>query len=108
MLLNLTTNALKYTERGFVEIVARETAADRIEYSVRDTGKGIDPDATQALFSPFRSCRGGQTKASSTGLGLALCRRLVAAMGSELAFETKPEWGTRFYFELEMCPAPPA
>ncbi len=107
VLLNLTTNALKFTERGFVEIVARETEPTRIEFSVRDTGRGIQREALETLFSPFRPAPDDRKAAfSSTGLGLALSRRLVEAMGSDLLFETKPQWGTRFYFELDLKPAP--
>ncbi len=105
VLLNLTTNALKFTEDGFVEIVARETGRTRVEFSVRDSGRGISPTALEALYSPFRSrTHQGGSEFSATGLGLALCRRLVHAMGSELRVQSKPEWGTRFYFELDLPP----
>lgn len=108
VLLNLTTNALKFTDEGFVEIVARPRGVDRIEYSVRDTGNGIDPDVISTLFQPFHrtSTRSGY-RFSGHGLGLAISRKLVEAMGSELRFETRPGWGTRFYFELVQPPAPP-
>jgi signal transduction histidine kinase len=45
---------------------------------------------------------------SGTGLGLAISRKLVAAMGATLEVESRPGWGTRFYFELELPPGPPA
>ncbi len=105
VLLNLTTNGLKFTEKGFVHIVARETGVSRIEFSVRDTGPGIDPNTMETLYSPFHKAgTGSGIGFSGSGLGLALCRRLVRAMGSELMLETKPNWGTRFYFELELSP----
>ena len=105
VLLNLTTNALKFTEEGFVEIVARENGPTLIEFSVRDSGPGISSDAHHTLYSPFRLTKQGDHKAfSSTGLGLALCRRLVQAMGSELQYESKRGWGTRFHFELTLEP----
>ena len=103
VLLNLTTNALKFTDMGFVEIVAREAGPTRVEFSVRDTGPGIAPTALDTLYEPFpRSVRDNGQVFSGTGLGLSLCQRLVELMGSELRFETRPEWGTRFFFELEM------
>ncbi len=103
VLLNLTTNALKFTEEGFVEIVARETGTTQIEFSVRDTGHGISPKALETLYSPFRRAADGDRYAfSGTGLGLALCRKLVEALGSELRVESKPDWGTRFQFEIEL------
>ena len=108
VLLNLTTNALKFTERGSVEIVAAEPSPTRVTFSVRDTGPGINPEALSSLYHPFRrSAKAGRYLFSGTGLGLALTRRLVRAMGSELCLETRPGWGTQFWFELELPPADP-
>ena len=108
MLLNLTTNALKFTDEGFVEIVARAKSPTRVEFSVRDTGNGIAREVLKTLYRPFRrSPSGDRYSFSGTGLGLSICRRLVEAMGSELQLETDPNWGTRFFFELELRPAPP-
>jgi signal transduction histidine kinase len=103
VLLNLTSNAIKFTEEGFVEIVAAETSERGVEFSVRDSGRGIPLHARETLFMPFRpGPEPGRTAFSGTGLGLALCRRLVRAMGSDLEFETEESWGTRFYFTLEL------
>lgn len=105
VLLNLTTNALKFTDEGFVEITVRPTGLTRVEFAVRDTGHGINPDAMTALYQPFRRTRGRTGYYfSGTGLGLAICRKLVTAMGSELRVESRPDWGTRFHFELELPP----
>lgn len=105
VLLNLTTNALKFTERGFVEVAARETGHTRIEFSVRDTGPGIDSESVVALYRPIRNGpTGAQHQFSSSGLGLAICRRLVTAMGSELEIKTRPGVGTKFTFALELPP----
>jgi signal transduction histidine kinase len=107
VLLNLTTNALKFTERGLVEVAAREIDATRIEFSVRDTGQGIHPEMQPTMFEPFRTRpTNGRIGLSGTGLGLWTSRRLVADMGGELQFETKVGWGTRFFFELHMPVAP--
>ncbi len=101
VLLNLTTNALKFTDDGYVELCAQAGADDRVELSVRDTGPGVNPDAIPSLFQPFRRAKArGGIFFSGTGLGLAICRKLVRAMGSELQLETRADWGTRFYFEL--------
>jgi len=114
VLLNLTTNALKFTEKGYVEIVTRELLPHRIEFAVRDSGKGIDPAALATLFHPLRSVAGGgsgesvddgsKRAFSRTGLGLTICDRLVRAMGSTLQVESRPDWGTRFFFELDLPP----
>jgi signal transduction histidine kinase len=109
VLLNLTSNALTFTDHGFVEIRAEPRGPTRVEFSVRDTGRGIRPEALGNLYQPFR--RGpGRTgyRFSGTGLGLAICRKLVAGLGAELGMETRADWGTRFYFELELPPAPDA
>jgi signal transduction histidine kinase len=108
ILLNLTTNALKFTDQGYVEIVAQERGPDRIEFAVRDSGRGIPDDKITTLFQPLRkeSGRRGQLF-SQTGLGLTICRKLAIALKSELKVESRTGWGTRFFFEVELpvCPA---
>jgi signal transduction histidine kinase len=105
VLLNLTTNALKFTDQGYVEIVAQEAGegGDRIEFAVRDSGRGITPDKITTLFQPLRkeSGRRGQLF-SQTGLGLTICRKLATAMKSDLKVESRIGWGTRFYFEMDL------
>jgi signal transduction histidine kinase len=103
VLLNLTTNAIKFTEEGVVEIVARAASLTKVEFSVRDTGRGIHEAALKTLYLPFRRIPAHERYAfSGTGLGLALSRKLVEVMGSKLEVETRPNWGTRFFFELEL------
>ena len=108
ILLNLTTNALKFTDQGYVEIVAQEldqgaAGGSRIEFAVRDSGRGIPPDKVTTLFQPLRkeSGRRGQLF-SQTGLGLTICRKLATALKSELKVESRIGWGTRFFFELDL------
>jgi len=106
VLLNLTTNALKFTDEGYVELSVRATSMTDAEFSVRDTGNGINPAAMDSLYQPFRRAQGREGYCfSGTGLGLAICRRLVSAMGSELQVETRPGWGTRFFFTIELAPS---
>ncbi len=104
VLLNLTTNALKFTSEGYVEIVAEEVGPTAVRFAVRDSGKGVTLDAVStSLFQPLRRAVGRSGHSfSQTGLGLAMCRRLVEAMGATLQVETRPGWGTRFYFELSL------
>ena len=107
VLLNLTTNGLKATDTGFVEIAVRSVGASRTEFSVRDTGRGYGPEAMDTLYEPFRRSRDGKKYGfSGAGLGLAISRKLVAAMGARLEAETRPGWGTRFYFDLDLPLAP--
>ena len=106
VVLNLTTNAIRFTEEGFVEIMCVAKGPTRVEFSVRDSGPGVNPDALAMLFQPFRRAAGRRGYSfSGTGLGLTICRKLVRAMGSELKLETRAQWGTRFFFELDLPPA---
>lgn len=107
ILLNLTTNALKFTHTGGVDLVAESIGGSAVRFSVRDTGPGIPEEAMATLYQPFRREPLRETGYcfSGTGLGLAICRRLVAALGSELTVETRPGWGTRFSFEIDLPPA---
>ncbi len=104
VLLNLTTNALKFTDRGEVEIAVAEAGGDRLEFSVRDTGRGIAPDVLPTLYQPFRRTDGRSSGYyfSGSGLGLAICRKLVRVMGSDLRVESEVDVGTRFFFELQL------
>jgi signal transduction histidine kinase len=109
VLLNLTTNALKFTGEGYVEIVTEEKGPLGIQFAVRDSGRGIDPEIVSSLYQPLRRNVGRSEQSfSQTGLGLAMCQKLVEAMGSLLQVETRRGWGTRFYFDLNLpvC-APP-
>ena len=105
VLLNLVTNALKFTHMGWVEVAAADRADARVEFSVRDTGPGIRPEAVEHLFRPFRRAATDQPhRFSRTGLGLALCRRMVEQLGGTLRHESPPGGGTRFWFEADLPP----
>lgn len=101
VLLNLTSNALKFTDHGYVELGAERRGRNGIEYWVRDTGRGITPEMQKDLYQAFkaRSDRKGHYF-SGSGVGLAIARRLVRGMGGDLALESAAEWGTRFSFVL--------
>lgn len=103
VLLNLATNAIKFTNTGSVEVVCVERDRTRVEFSVRDTGRGIPSHVQTHLFEAFRQRQSaGDYAFSSAGLGLSICEKLVQAMGGELTVETELEKGTRFYFSLEL------
>jgi signal transduction histidine kinase len=106
VLLNLTTNAIKFTDRGSIEIRAEDVGDDRVEFSVRDSGPGIDLETVGDLYRPFRArSEESRVRFSGTGLGLSICRKLVRAMGGELEFETVRGEGTRFHFALRLPPS---
>lgn len=105
VLLNLTTNALKFTASGAVEIRVDEdeVGSERVRCTVSDTGRGIPPEAMATLFEPFRRRQqSGDYAFSGSGLGLSICRKLVEAMGSELEVHTELGAGTTFAFALAL------
>jgi signal transduction histidine kinase len=107
VLLNLTTNAVKFTEQGSVTITCEPRTRTKLEFSVTDTGRGIPPDALPTLFDPFRQRASRSEYAfSSAGLGLSICQQLVQAMGGELKVETELGKGTRFSFVLDLPISP--
>jgi signal transduction histidine kinase len=90
-----------------VEIAARQRSRIGLEFSVKDTGRGIPPEVMSCLFETFRRRRAaGDYSFSSAGLGLSICRKLVMAMGGDLHVDTSPTTGTRFHFELHLPVAP--
>jgi signal transduction histidine kinase len=99
-LLNLASNALRYTDAGSVAMGCSELSADRVEFWVEDTGPGIPNDVLERLCYGFPP-EGVKLRFSSAGLGLAIVRTLVEAMGSTLQVDTGVE-GTRFSFVLSL------
>lgn len=107
VLLNLTTNAVKFTEQGSVTITCEPRSRTKLEFSVTDTGRGIPADALPTLFDPFRQRANRSEYAfSSAGLGLSICQQLVQAMGGDLMVETELGKGTRFSFVLDLPISP--
>ncbi len=103
VLLNLATNAIKFTNTGSVDVSCRELDRTKVEFSVRDTGRGIPTHVMTNLFEAFRQRQApGDYAFSSAGLGLSICQTLVGAMGGTLGVETELERGTRFHFVLEL------
>jgi signal transduction histidine kinase len=104
VLLNLASNAFKYTVAGEVSISAIDLCPTNVRFQVADTGPGIPADVMPGLFEPFGKRPGvaGGRRFSQTGLGLAICRKLLRDMGSELQVESAPDRGTRFFFELTL------
>ncbi len=100
VLLNLTTNALRYTDAGSVSIGCTELDEQCVEFWVQDTGRGIPESVLAMLFDGFRPGSVG-IRFSSAGLGLAISRTLLEAMGSSLKVDTS-ENGTRFSFLIRL------
>ena len=101
VLLNLMTNALKYTHEGSVSVGCTEINETRLCFWVADTGQGIPAHVMEMLFDGFRPSASG-IRFSNAGLGLAICQDFLGSMGASLQVESSPEDGTRFSFEIEL------
>jgi signal transduction histidine kinase len=101
VLLNLTTNALRYTDVGSVSVGCTEHSDQILEFWIRDTGRGIPDKVLAMLFDGFRPGSVGM-RFSSAGLGLAISRTLIEAMGSSLTVDTAVDEGTQFSFVLDL------
>lgn len=105
ILINLVGNAIKFTTQGEVVMRAalqRASASEvRIEFSVTDTGIGIQPEAQKRIFQPFSQVDASMTRLyGGTGLGLAICRQLTELMGGTIGVESEWEGGSRFWVRL--------
>jgi two-component system cell cycle sensor histidine kinase PleC len=98
ILVNLLSNALKYTKEGTVEILAtHEATTGRIRLSVRDSGVGIAPEDHTRIFEPFQQAKRVITRPQGgTGLGLAISRRLAQMLGGDISVESALGAGSTF------------
>ncbi|MDN3521701.1 ATP-binding protein [Halomonas ramblicola] len=105
VLLNLVSNAVKFTESGEVRVAVRREEGEAIRFEVADTGCGIPPDQLERIFEPFRQGDASTARRyGGTGLGLAISRRLVEAMGGRLEVVSEPGVGSRFWCVLPLVP----
>ncbi|MFN8103808.1 MAG: ATP-binding protein [Acidimicrobiia bacterium] len=106
VLANLVGNALKFTPAGRVVLGVRPVGGARLEFSVADTGIGIDAAHVDRLFAPFEQADGSTTRRfGGTGLGLAISHQLVELMGGELTVDSVEGEGSRFSFTLAVVTA---
>jgi signal transduction histidine kinase len=114
VLLNLIGNAIKFTSRGEVAVVADATPGDEsgewmVRFSVRDTGIGIPIEKQAKLFRPFEQADSSTTRQyGGTGLGLAISSRIVEIMGGRIWIESTPAEGSTFHFSVPLRPELPA
>ncbi len=107
VLLNLASNAIKFTEHGEVSLevtlVERDSAGARLKFSVRDTGIGIAPEARARLFQKFSQADSSTTRRyGGTGLGLTISRQLVQMMGGDIEVVSQTGEGSTFSFAIPL------
>jgi signal transduction histidine kinase len=108
-ILNLVSNAAKFTRDGKVSIVVRRDATfgqDAVHIQVCDTGIGMSPDVVERIFEPFKQADETITRMyGGTGLGLAITKKLVTALGGEISVKSAPGEGSTFEIWLPANPA---
>ncbi|QOY86681.1 hybrid sensor histidine kinase/response regulator [Paludibaculum fermentans] len=107
ILLNLVGNAIKFTSKGWVKVIAGVESVEGADltlwFSVRDTGIGVSPEKQAVIFEPFRQADNSTTRQfGGTGLGLAISARLVAALKGRIWLESVPGQGSIFNFTLRV------
>jgi PAS domain S-box-containing protein len=107
VLINLSGNAVKFTERGEiiiqVRVVRRTAELVTLRIGVKDSGIGISPEIQKRLFSDFVQAEASTTRRfGGTGLGLSICKRLVTMMGGDLSVDSAEGQGSTFHFEIQL------
>ncbi len=108
VLLNLLSNAIKYNREGGQVIVSAANGGERLALTVRDTGRGISEERQEQLFTAFERLGADDSGIEGTGLGLALTRRLVDAMGGEISVRSQVGIGSAFTVTLRQTEDPTA
>ncbi len=104
ILINLFSNAFKFTEKGHVTLrVYRTMGGHFVQFELEDTGEGIPADELSDIFERFHQVNGSKQRRLGTGLGLAICRELVTRQGGEIWAHSQLDVGTIFYFTLPVA-----
>ncbi|MBS8240717.1 response regulator [Marinobacter lipolyticus] len=111
VLLNLTSNAIKFTDSGHVlisiEVLGRKDNRVRLRLAVEDTGVGINPEDIPLVYEPYVQLgQSFQRQLPGAGLGLTICRQLVKLMEGSMDVESRPGEGTTFWVEVSLPVAP--
>ena len=107
VLLNLISNALKFTLDGGVRIAIASAEGGGVEIVVSDTGIGMSPEQLARLFQPFAQGEASTTRRfGGSGLGLSICHHLVTMMGGQISATSRPDLGSTFRVVLPLAAAP--
>src|SRR5581483_3185807 len=107
VLLNLLSNAIKFNRsNGHVVLGCHEATNRRVRIEVADTGFGISQEGLNKIFTPFERLDADRKALSGTGLGLALCKRMVEAMEGTIGVQSTEGVGSRFFIELPLADRP--
>ncbi|MBD1844170.1 CHASE2 domain-containing protein [Cyanobacteria bacterium FACHB-63] len=104
VLINLLTNALKFTHQGSIALRVFPVSSSLLRFEVEDTGTGIADHEIQTLFKPFTQTESGRKSGKGTGLGLSISQQLLELLGARLQVRSTPNVGTLFWFELQIEP----
>ncbi len=105
VLTNLIGNAIKFTEKGFIRLGYRQSAPDKLEFVVEDSGIGLATDQLEVIFERFRQAELSNSRQyGGTGLGLTISRSLVQLMGGDMRVESTEGCGSSFYFTVSYLP----
>ncbi|WP_299014005.1 TMAO reductase system sensor histidine kinase/response regulator TorS [uncultured Photobacterium sp.] len=104
VLVNLISNAIKFTDEGEVRVIVRPDplVAGELLFEVEDTGAGIAEEEQQNMFDAFQQSFEGRQAIGGTGLGLAISKRIIEAMNGEIGVRSTPKVGSCFWFTLSM------
>jgi PAS domain S-box-containing protein len=101
ILINLIKNAIKFTNKGIIEVGCLQKGDFFLEFYVRDTGVGVPADRQTAIFNRFEQADMADTKSfQGSGLGLAITKAYVELLGGEIWVESEPGYGSTFYFTI--------
>lgn len=107
VLLNLLGNSIKFTDQGQVIFQVQrltsnaETNTVKLRFTIEDTGIGMTPEQLEKIFQPFEQVGSNSRRSEGTGLGLTICRKIVAMMGGEIEVKSTFGAGTTFWFDVD-------
>lgn len=101
VLKNLISNAIKFTENGYINLEVRKKGQNAVEFIVEDTGIGIRKEKQKAIFEAFQQADGGTARRfGGTGLGLSISKQITKLLGGSISLESEPEKGSIFSVQI--------